>query len=340
MKNILVTGGAGYIGSHTVVQLIEKGYNPIIVDDFRNSESSVITNLEQITNRQIPCFSIDICDKEKLTEVLKDKKIDGVIHFAAYKAVGESVANPLMYYQNNIEGLVNVLNWSVNNNVKQFIFSSSCTVYGEVEGIKEVTEEMASGQANSPYGQTKVIGEQILTDLKNSGVSLNILALRYFNPVGAHSSALIGELPVGKPNNLLPFITQTAIGKFPELTVFGNDYPTPDGTCIRDYIHVVDLADAHVKGVEFLEKNNPKAVEFINIGTGKGTSVLEMIQTFESVSGKTLNWKFGERRAGDVVEIFANATKSQEKLGWEARYSVEDAVRDAWNWEQRISEKK
>lgn len=336
MKNILVTGGAGFIGSHTVVQLIEKGYNPIIADDFRNSQLSVIENLQKITGKQIQYFSIDICDKNALTEQLKPLSIDGIVHFAAYKAVGESVAKPLMYYHNNISGLVTVLEWALENKVKHFIFSSSCTVYGEPQGMKEVTEDTAYGQANSPYGHTKVIGEQILRDLKKSGIDMTILALRYFNPIGAHPSGLIGELPVGKPNNLLPFITQTAVGIYPELTVFGSDYPTPDGTCIRDYIHVVDLADAHVKGLEFLEKNNPEEVEFINVGTGKGTSVLEMIQSFEAISGKKLNWKFGEKRTGDVVEIYANAHKSNEKLGWLAKYSTEDAIKDAWKWELNL----
>lgn len=336
MKNILVTGGAGYIGSHTVVQLIEKGYTPIIVDDFRNSQKSVLENLEKITGTKIPCFSFDICDKKLLNEQLNGQQIDGIIHFAAYKAVGESTEQPLMYYHNNIQGLINVLEWAAEHHVKQFIFSSSCTVYGEPKGIKEVTEETESGNANSPYGQTKVIGEQILKDFKKSGANLSILALRYFNPIGAHPSGLIGELPVGKPNNLLPFITQTAIGKLSELTVFGNDYPTSDGTCIRDYIHVTDLADAHVKGLEFLNTSHPPEVEFINIGTGKGTSVLEMIETFESVSGEKLAWKFGPRRAGDVVEIYANALKSKKQLKWEAQLSIRDAVRDAWNWEQQL----
>ncbi|MCO5259553.1 MAG: UDP-glucose 4-epimerase GalE [Crocinitomicaceae bacterium] len=336
MKKILVTGGAGYIGSHTVVQLIQNGYNPIVVDDFRNSQPAVIQNLEKITNQSIPFYAIDICDKTALNNVLKNTEIEGIIHFAAYKAVGESVEKPLMYYHNNVEGLINVLDWALNNNVKHFIFSSSCTVYGEPQGIKEVSEETASGIANSPYGQTKVIGEQILNDVKHSGVDLNILALRYFNPIGAHASGLIGELPVGKPNNLLPFITQTAAGLHKELTVFGNDYPTSDGTCVRDYIHVVDLAEAHVKGIDFLAQNQPKSVEFINVGTGKGTSVLEMIQTFEETTGKKLNWKFGPRREGDVVEIYANADKSREKLGWIAQYSIKDAINDAWNWEKNI----
>ncbi len=339
MKKILVTGGAGYIGSHTVVQLIEKGYEPIILDDFRNSSMDVINNLETITGKKISIYSIDCCDAKALEENLADENIDSVIHFAAYKAVGESVEKPLMYYHNNVEGLVNILDWSVKNQVKNFIFSSSCTVYGEPKSQKEVTEDTPTMLANSPYGQTKVIGEQILKDLKNSGISMNVLALRYFNPIGAHASGLIGELPVGRPNNLLPFITQTAVGKFPELTVFGNDYPTPDGTCIRDFIHVVDLADAHVKGIDFLEQTQPTEVEFINVGTGKGSSVLELINTFEEVANMSLPWKFGPRRAGDVVEIFANARKSKEQLKWQAKYTIKDAVKDAWNWELQLKKR-
>jgi UDP-glucose 4-epimerase len=336
MKNILVTGGAGYIGSHTVVQLIEKGYHPIIIDDFRNADSSVIERMQQISGQPISYFPIDICDTSLLTETLKDISIEGVIHFAAYKAVGESVAKPLKYYHNNIQGLVSVLNWSIENNVKNFIFSSSCTVYGEPKGIKEVTEETNSQNANSPYGETKVIGEQLLRDIQKSDCPMKLLSLRYFNPIGAHSSGIIGEWPLGKPNNLLPFITQTALGIQDQLTVFGNDYPTSDGTCVRDYIHVMDLADAHVKGLDFLEHNSLSEVEFINLGTGNGTSVLEMIETFERISGQKLNWKFGEKRLGDVAEIFANVTKSKEKLGWTAAFSTEDAIRDAWRWEQNI----
>ncbi len=336
MKNILVTGGAGYIGSHTVVQLIEKGYTPIIMDDFRNSHQTVIRELEAITHQQIPVISVDICDQQAVTSSLEGIRIEGVIHFAAYKAVGESVLNPLQYYRNNVESLITILDWSVRNQVANFIFSSSCTVYGEAEGIKEVTEETKPGIVRSPYGQTKVIGEQILTDLKKSGAALNILALRYFNPIGAHPSGLIGEFPIGKPNNLLPFITQTAVGIQSELTVFGNDYPTPDGTCIRDYIHVMDIADAHVQGLHFLESTPLRGVEFINIGTGKGTSVLELIQTFEKVSGQSVNWKFGEKRQGDVAEIYANPAKSKQLLNWSTKYTTEDAVRDAWRWELNI----
>lgn len=338
MKNILITGGAGYIGSHTVVQLIEKGYTPIIVDDFRNSQLSVIENLEKITNRKINYLIVDICDATALDNALKNHSVDGVIHFAAYKAVGKSVEQPLKYYHNNLNSLINIVNWTVEHAVPNFIFSSSCTVYGEPQGIKEVSEDMDSNRASSPYGQTKVFGEQILKDLKKSGATINILSLRYFNPVGAHPSGLIGELPVGKPNNLLPFITQTAIGLHKELTVFGNDYPTPDGTCIRDFIHVVDLAEAHVKGLQFLEKQGTTSqTEFINIGTGKGTSVKEMITAFEDVSGTKLNWKFGNRRSGDITEIYANTKKANEKLNWKAQRTIKDAIQDAWNWELTIN---
>lgn len=336
MKNILVTGGAGYIGSHTVVQLIEKGYAPIIMDDFRNSRETVVGELEAITGKKIPVITVDICNKKEVASSLEGIRIDGVIHFAACKAVGESVTNPLMYYRNNIESLINILDWSVQNQVADFIFSSSCTVYGESEGVKEVTEETKAGIVRSPYGQTKIIGEQILRDLKKSGAALNILALRYFNPIGAHPSGLIGELPIGKPNNLLPFITQTAVGIQQELTVFGSDYPTPDGTCIRDYIHVMDIADAHVQGLNFLEKTKLQDAEFINIGTGQGTSVLELIRTFEKISGQPLNWKFGEKRPGDVAEIYANPAKSKSLLNWSAKYTTEDAVADAWKWELNI----
>ncbi|MES2800364.1 MAG: UDP-glucose 4-epimerase GalE [Bacteroidota bacterium] len=333
---ILVTGGAGYIGSHTVVELVNNGFEPIIVDDFRNSDRGVLNGLKEITGQDIQVLSVDICDKKALFEALEDVNALGVIHFAAYKAVGESVQNPLKYYENNIGGLVNMLAWSREKKINNFIFSSSCTVYGEPKNVKEVSEEMATGIANSPYGETKVIGETILRDFKKSGEDMNIVALRYFNPIGAHPSSFLGELPLGKPNNLLPYITQTAIGIHHELTVFGNDYDTIDGTCVRDYIHVVDLAIAHVKALQFLTKYSSSTVEFVNVGTGKGTSVLEMIQLFEKVSNQQLGWKFGPRRDGDVTEIYANPLKANNLLGWIPKYSVEDAVLHAWNWEQKL----
>ena len=273
-KYILVTGGAGYIGSHTVVELYNNGYTPVIVDDFRNSNLSVIDRLEKITGKKIICRSIDVCSKKDFKNVFIEFSFVGAIHFAAYKAVGESVQSPLKYYRNNIVALLNCLELAEKYHVKNIVFSSSCTVYGEPKGIKTVSEDSPFQKANSPYGNTKQIGEEIINDLISSGSKLKILKLRYFNPVGAHPSSLIGELPLGKPNNLLPFVTQTAIGKLDELTVFGNDYSTQDGTCKRDYIHVCDLANAHVKSLNWLEKQDENYTDVFNIGTGKGTSVL------------------------------------------------------------------
>lgn len=336
-KNILVTGGAGFIGSNTVVALIEAGYSPIILDDFRNSEKFVIDRIHQITNTTIPVLSVDICDKKALFNVLTEYKIDGIIHFAAYKAVGESVSEPLKYYENNITGLINILEYSLKTGIENFVFSSSCTVYGNPKNGSTVDESSEIVKANSPYGNTKIIGEHILDDVCKSGANLKTLCLRYFNPIGAHSSGLIGELPIGKPNNLLPFVTQTAAGILDELVVFGDDYPTHDGTCLRDYIHVSDLADAHVRGLSFLFDKNEPFVEAINIGTGNGTSTLEVISTFEKISNVKLNWKFGPRRSGDVMEIFADVSKAKSLLGWEAKFSVEDAIRDAWNWQQKLN---
>jgi len=339
MTNILVTGGAGYIGSHTVVELAKNGYNPIIVDDFRNSRHFIIERLNELTGKEISHFSIDLCDKRQLFTELKHLDVRGIIHFASNKAVAESVQNPLKYYSNNIHGLVNILEWSIEKSIENFIFSSSCTVYGEPENSKEVSETMACSTPSSPYGHTKIIGEQIIETLYKNYQSHNFLSLRYFNPIGAHPTGLIGELPLNRPNNLLPFITQTAIGKLAKLTVFGNDYPTPDGTCIRDYIHVVDLAIAHVKGLDLLFKQQLNKVEFINIGMGKGHSVLEIIKTFEHETGENLNWSFGKRRPGDIAEIYANTQKAYELLKWLPQRTIQEAVRDAWNWEQILNTK-
>ena len=336
-KNIIVTGGAGYIGSHTVVSLIENGFNPIIIDDFRNANRVVVEGLKTILNQNPIILEGDVCDDVFLSSVFEKYKPEAVIHFAAYKAVGESVAEPLKYYQNNINSLLNVLNNMLKYNIKNFVFSSSCTVYGEPDGSKEVTEETAKNLPSSPYGYTKWMGEQIIEDVFNANPFLKIINLRYFNPVGAHKSALIGEFPIGKPNNLLPFVTQTAIGKQEMLTVFGNDYPTPDGTCIRDYIHVCDLANAHVKAVDYLISNHNGLLENINIGTGKGTSVKEIIQTFVKETGVVLNWQYGPRRMGDVIEIYANAKKAEQLLGWKAELTIADAVRDAWKWELKLA---
>lgn len=337
VKYILVTGGAGYIGSHTVVELYKNGYCPVIVDDFRNSHLSVIERLEKITGENIIYRKMDVCEFEDFEKIFIEFPFVGVIHFAAYKAVGESVQSPLKYYKNNLVGLINCLELAEKYHVPNLVFSSSCTVYGEPIGIKTVSEESEIQPANSPYGNTKQIGEEIIDDLIKSGANLKVLKLRYFNPVGAHDTGLIGELPLGKPNNLLPFVTQTGIGKLEELTVFGNDYNTPDGTCIRDYIHVCDLANAHVKSIEWLEKQKGNLSEAVNIGTGKGTSVLEIIHTFEKVSELTLNWKFGDRREGDVEEIYGNVDKSSNLLNWKPTKTVKDAIFDAWNWELKLN---
>jgi UDP-glucose 4-epimerase len=336
MKNILVTGGAGYIGSHTVVELIHAGYKPIIVDDFRNSDPLILSGIEKITKHKTLIYKIDSCNKEALTSVFKENKIDGIIHFAAYKAVGESVTFPLKYYSNNLVSLTTILECMLDFSVEKLVFSSSCTVYGEPIGIKEVTEDSPKAKPSSPYGNSKLVSENIIEDTFTANPQLKTICLRYFNPVGAHPSGNIGELPQGKPNNLLPFVTQTAMGKHEKLTVFGKDYPTLDGTCIRDYIHVVDLAKAHVQAINYLNSKSEGLNEAINIGTGKGTSVLEIIQKFEKISNQKLNWQFGERRSGDVIEIFANAKKSFEKLNWKAELTVDDAIKDAWNWENAL----
>ena len=330
-----MTGGAGYIGSHTVVELIQHGKIPVIVDDFRNSDPNILKGLEEIVGQTIRFHQIDVCDEQALRTVFEKYEFTGIIHFAAYKAVGESVQEPLKYYGNNLNGLLSCLSLAEKFKVKNFLFSSSCTVYGEPENSPVVTEESPVLEANSPYGATKQMCERILVDLTKSGSDIKVLNLRYFNPIGAHPSSLIGELPSGKPNNLLPYLTQTALGILKELTVYGNNYNTTDGTCIRDYIHVSDLADAHVKGLNWLTQQTGTLNEVVNVGTGEGSSVLEIIHTFENVSNLQLNWKFGERRAGDVEQIYADVTKAKKLLNWSAQRSMEDAVRDAWNWEQK-----
>lgn len=336
VKNILVTGGAGYIGSHTVVELINNGFSPVIIDDFRNSQQKIIDGIQTIVQQDVCVRKIDVGNIKELRSVFEEFDFDGIIHFAAYKAVGESVEKPLDYYRNNIVGILNCLELAIEFNVENFVFSSSCTVYGEPEGSKVVTESTPQQRASSPYGNTKKIGERISHDLVDSGAQIKILNLRYFNPVGAHESALIGELPIGKPNNLLPIVTKVGIGNMEILRVNGKDYSTIDGTCVRDYVHVSDVADAHVKGVEWLMSKDGAFVEEVNIGTGKGTSVLEIIHTFEKVSGVDLNWEFADRREGDIVEIYADVTKSFELLNWKAKKTAEDAVRDAWNWELKL----
>lgn len=337
-KNILVTGGAGYIGSHVSVRLHEEGYNPIILDNFSNSEKSVLDGLKEITGKQFKCYEGNILDSSLLDKIFQENEISGIIHFAAKKAVGESVLEPLMYYKENVAGLVSVLEATAKHGVSNLVFSSSCTVYGQPEKLP-VTEKSPIQPANSPYGNTKQVGEEIIADTVNSGKNIKSIALRYFNPIGAHESSLIGELPLGVPQNLVPFITQTAAGIREELTVFGDDYDTSDGTCIRDYIHVMDLADAHVQCLKYLEaQKTDRLFDVINVGTGKGNTVLEVIQAFEKVSGLSLNYKVGPRRPGDVEKIYAEVDKSSQVLEWRTQKSLEDSMRDAWNWQKKLSD--
>lgn len=336
----MVTGGAGYIGSHTVVELVNAGYNPIIVDNFSNSDEKVLAGITQILGKEVPSYNVDCTDAQALQEVFSQEgDIAGVIHFAAFKAVGESVAEPLKYYHNNVAGLVTLLQVMYKNQVTKLVFSSSCTVYGVPEQLP-VTEETPSQKANSPYGNTKKIDEEILRDVAASGSSLRTIALRYFNPIGAHESALIGELPLGVPNNLVPFITQTAAGLRESLTVFGNDYDTPDGSNIRDYVHVVDLARAHVAAIQRLEQEDAAAFETFNIGTGQGSTVLEVINAFESATGQKLNYKIGPRRAGDVPKIYADVTKATEVLGFKTSLSLEQSLASSWAWQQQLMQNK
>ena len=332
---IIVTGGAGFIGSHTVVDLLENGFDPVIIDDFRNSKPFIIDNIKQISSRSFSFYDIDCGDVEKLSSVFKKENPDGIIHFAADKAVNESVVDPLKYYHNNVTTLVNVLKVVSKFQLKSFVFSSSCTVYGVPKNVP-VSEASSIQPAFSPYGFTKQIGEQILRDFYKSNPDLSISLLRYFNPIGAHPSGLIGELPLGVPSNLIPFVTQTAIGIRKSLTVHGDDYETNDGTCIRDYIHVVDLASAHVLALNNYSNNSEPQV--INIGTGTGRSVLEVIQTFEKVNNLKLNYTIGPRRSGDAPSVYADNTLAKEKLGWNNIYSLEDALEHAWNWEKKLAE--
>lgn len=335
-KHILVTGGAGYIGSHTVVELYNSDYIPVILDDFRNSLPSVIQNLEAITGQQIHLVKGACQDTDLLHQIFSKYNFQGVIHFAADKAVGESVQDPLKYYDNNLNSLISILRAMEKFKVKHLVFSSSCSVYGNPElknGRAVVAEDTSKLNPASPYGNTKLISEQIISDWIASNAGSNVALLRYFNPIGAHHSGKIGELPQGVPNNLLPYITQTALGIRSELTVFGNDYTTEDGTCVRDYIHVSDLAAAHVSSIQWLEKQNLGSVETFNIGTGKGTSVLEIIHAFEKITQQKLNWKFGERRKGDVAEIFANPDKAEKLLNWKSKLTISKAIEDALKWE-------
>jgi len=337
LKNILVTGGAGFIGSHTVVELVNAGFNPIIIDNFSNSERSVIGRLEKIIGHGVSFYKGEFQDKKLLKEIAKKESIDGVIHFAAYKAVGESVEKPLKYYRNNVVGLVNLLEAIQELNIDNLVFSSSCTVYGQTDKLP-LTEESPVQPAASPYGATKQMDEIIIRDATVAAKSMHSICLRYFNPIGAHPSALIGELPRGVPSILVPFITQTVAGWRDALTVFGDDYPTPDGTCVRDFIHVVDLAKAHIKALEHLDKQPAKYFDIFNIGTGKGNSVLEVIKTFEAATGETVPYKIGPRRAGDIVASYASVDKAKKKLGWAAEKPLSEALADAWRWQQTLKE--
>ena len=335
MDSILVTGGAGFIGSHTVVELVAAGYRPVIVDNFSNSEHFVIERLEQLTGQKISCYEQDFQDIDKLKEVIDKEQIRGIIHFAAYKLVGESVSDPLKYYGNNVVGLIKLLELVETSHVKHFVFSSSCTVYGNPDTLP-VTEDSPVKPAESPYGATKQIGEMVLKDASVVSKGFNAIALRYFNPVGAHPSALIGELPKGIPANLVPFVTQTAAGLREKLIVHGNDYPTEDGSCVRDYIHVVDLAKAHVKALSRLENQSPASYDVVNLGTGKGSSVLEVIHTFEQVTGQKLSYEIGPKREGDIISTYAAVNKAREILGWQAEKTLADALSDAWRWQQTL----
>ncbi len=336
--NILVTGGAGFIGSHTVVELYNAGHTALILDDFSNSDPSVLTGLKNILGFDVPFIQGNCKDYQLMSELFKTNTIDGVIHFAAAKAVGESVANPIKYYDLNVGSLVTLIQVMREFEVRKMVFSSSCTVYGEPDEIP-VTEETPRKPATSPYGNTKTIGEDILRDTVASGEAFQFIALRYFNPIGAHPTAEIGELPNGVPSNLVPYITQTAIGIHNELTVFGDDYETADGSNIRDFIHVVDLAKAHVAAFNYLNKNSGGVFDVFNLGTGQGNSVLELVHTFEKVNNLKLNYKIGPRRPGDTVKIYGDVSKANRLLGWKTEKSLEDALEDAWRWEQKIAKK-
>ena len=334
---ILVTGGLGFIGSHTVVELQNEGYEVVIIDNLENSSLEVLDGIFKITGKKPLFEKLDLKEKDSVRGFFqRNQEIKGIIHFAANKAVGESVNHPLKYYENNLNSLVYLLQEIQELPEQNFIFSSSCTVYGEADELP-IKENAPVKEAQSPYGNTKQIGEEIIKDVASISGEFKAIALRYFNPIGAHPSAYIGELPIGVPQNLVPFITQTGIGLREQLSVFGGDYPTPDGTCIRDYIHVVDLAKAHVVALErIMQKKNDSNFEIFNLGTGKGSSVLEVIQSFERVSGKDLNYKIVDRRPGDVVAAYAETTKAKEVLGWQTESTLDEAVASAWKWEQNI----
>ncbi|HNP77295.1 MAG TPA: UDP-glucose 4-epimerase GalE [Cyclobacteriaceae bacterium] len=335
MKKILVTGGAGFIGAHTSLELLHAGYEPVLLDDFSRSDRTLLHGLQQISGRNVEFHCVDLKDESQLEAVFaKHQDLNGVIHFAAFKSVSESVENPLLYYHNNIGSLVNLLKVMKKYGINEIIFSSSCTVYGQPDQIP-VTEQAPFKRPESAYGATKQMGEQILADQVRANPLLKAISLRYFNPIGAHPSGHMGELPLGVPTNLVPYITQTAVGKRKMLTIHGNDYATPDGSCLRDYIHVVDLAQAHVKAIQLIDEM-PTRNEAINIGSGIPVSVLELVKTFIQVSGVDLPYTVGPRRPGDVEKVYADPSKARAILRWSTRYGAADALRDAWRWEQNL----
>ena len=332
MATVLLTGGAGYIGSHTAAELLEAGYDVVVADNYSNSSPEGIRRVEQITGKKVKLYEADVRDAARMAEIFRENSIDAVIHFAGLKAVGESVQKPLMYYRNNIDTTLTLLEVMAQFGVKNVIFSSSATVYGAENPIP-YSETMPRGTCSNPYGWTKAMMEQIFEDAAKADPALSVVLLRYFNPIGAHSSGMIGEDPCGIPNNLMPYITQVAVGKRDHLTIFGNDYPTPDGTCRRDYIHVTDLAAGHVKATDYVLKH--KGVEIFNLGTGTPYSVTEIVEAFERVNGVRIPHEFGPRRFGDLPEFYANADKAAQILGWKAVRSLDDMCRDSWNWQKQ-----
>ena len=330
--NVLLAGGAGYIGSHTCVELLEAGHSVVVADNYSNSCPEAIRRVEEITGKSVKLYEADVCDSEATDRIFSENRIDAVIHFAGLKAVGESVAKPVMYYRNNIDSTLTLLENMKKHGVKRFIFSSSATVYGTPKEVPLV-ETMPTGSPTNPYGWTKLMMEQILTDTANADPEMSIVILRYFNPIGAHKSGRIGEDPNGIPNNLMPYITQVAAGRLEQLGVFGDDYPTKDGTGVRDYIHVVDLAKGHVKAIEYSE--NHLGTEIVNLGTGTGYSVLDIVKTFERVNGVKIPYVIKPRRPGDIAECFANAEKAEKVLGWKAQLGLDEMCFDAWNWQSQ-----
>ena len=342
MPKILITGGTGYIGSHTAIELLTRpGFEVISIDNYSNSSPRTIDRIKEITGQYMQNYHLDACDRDALEQVWEEHPdIEGIIHFAALKAVGESVENPLLYYRNNLLSLINMLDFCEKHQIGAFIFSSSCTVYGDI-GELPVTENTPTVEAVSPYGNTKLVGEQVIRDFAKSVKGISAIALRYFNPVGAHKSGLIGEDPISRPNNLVPVITQTASGIIPQFTVFGGDYPTRDGSNIRDYIHVTDIAIAHISAMEYLMNSlNTSQFEFFNLGSGKGVSVLEAIHTFEDITGQKLNYQVGDRRPGDAVAIYSDCSLAKAKLGWEAKRGIVEMMASAWKWQETLNKER